>query len=90
MVHDLSWPLIPGIMLTLADLFMTDRHDKSINQTSSYLDLSPLYGNNQEEQNYMRTFQDGKVKADCFSNKRVLGFPPGIGLTPGLRSLFGL
>ncbi len=58
---------------------MTDRSDSSINQTSSYLDLSPLYGNNQDEQNRVRTFQDGKLKADCFSNLRVLGFPPGVG-----------
>ncbi|KAL6717332.1 hypothetical protein ACLMJK_005247 [Lecanora helva] len=62
------------------DLFMTDRTDSSKNQTSSYLDLSPLYGNNQEEQNLIRTFQDGKIKADCFSNTRVLGFPPGVGV----------
>ena len=65
--------------LTIADLFMTNRHDSSITQTSSYLDLSPLYGNNQDEQNLMRTFQDGRIKPDCFSNKRVLGFPPGVG-----------
>ena len=58
---------------------MTDRKDSSKNQTSSYLELSPLYGNNQEEQNCMRTFQDGTIKADCFSNTRVLGFPKGVG-----------
>lgn len=48
--------------------------------TSSYLDLSPLYGNNQDEQNEVRTFKDGKLKADCFSSSRVLGFPPGVGV----------
>ena len=48
--------------------------------TSSYLDLAPLYGSNQEEQNHMRTFQGGKIKADCFSEKRLLGFPPGTGV----------
>ena len=58
---------------------MTDRSDSSNNQTSSYLDLSPLYGNNQEEQNQVRTLQDGKLKPDCFSNKRILGFPHGVG-----------
>ena len=58
---------------------MTDRKDSSNNQTSSYLELSPLYGNNQEEQNLVRTFKDGRIKADCFSNSRVLGFPPGVG-----------
>lgn len=48
--------------------------------TSSYLDLGPLYGNNQGEQNAVRTFKDGKLKPDCFSTKRVLGFPPGVGV----------
>ena len=58
---------------------MTSHEDASYSQTSSYLDLSPLYGNNQPEQNQVRTFKNGKLKADCFSNKRVLGFPPGVG-----------
>lgn len=48
--------------------------------TSSYLDLQPLYGNNQDEQNTVRTFKDGKLKPDCFSAKRILGFPPGVGV----------
>lgn len=48
--------------------------------TSSYLDLSPLYGSNQLEQDAMRTHEDGKIKADCFSEKRLLGFPPGVGV----------
>ena len=61
------------------DLFSTE-HRSGNNATSSYLELSPLYGNNQQEQNHMRTFKDGKIKPDCFSNKRVLGFPPGVGV----------
>ena len=28
----------------------------------------------------MRTFKDGKLKPDCFSEKRILGFPPGVGV----------
>lgn len=39
-----------------------------------------MYGNNQDEQNLVRTFKDGKLKPDCFSTKRVLGFPPGVGV----------
>ena len=65
--------------IIIHDLFSTD-HRSGNNATSSYLELSPLYGNNQEEQNHMRTFKDGKIKPDCFSNKRVLGFPPGVGV----------
>jgi linoleate 8R-lipoxygenase/9,12-octadecadienoate 8-hydroperoxide 8R-isomerase len=25
-----------------------------------------------------RTFKDGNIKPDCFSEKRILGFPPGV------------
>lgn len=28
----------------------------------------------------MRTFKDGKLKSDCFSSSRILGFPPGVGV----------
>lgn len=28
----------------------------------------------------MRTHRDGKIKADCFAEKRLLGFPPGVGV----------
>lgn len=62
------------------DLFQTDPKDGSVSQTSSYLDLGPLYGNNQDEQDAVRTFKDGKLKPDVFSTKRVLGFPPGVGV----------
>ena len=61
------------------DLFKTDGHEPGKNLASSYLDLSPLYGNNQEEQDGIRTFRNGKIKPDCFSEKRMLAFPPGVG-----------
>lgn len=44
--------------------------------TSSYLDLAPLYGDNQEQQNQIRTFENGEVKRDSFLDKRLLGLPP--------------
>ena len=65
--------------IIIHDLFQTDRWDTTKTKTSSYLDLAPLYGRDQCEQNAMRTFKDGKIKPDCFSNKRILGFPPGVG-----------
>lgn len=65
--------------IIIHDLFFTDRWDQTKTKTSSYLDLAPLYGCNQTEQNDMRTHKDGKIKRDCFSNKRILGFPPGVG-----------
>ncbi|KAF2200007.1 putative fatty acid oxygenase PpoC [Delitschia confertaspora ATCC 74209] len=66
--------------LIIHDLFQTDHRDISNSQTSSYLDLSPLYGDTQEDQNNIRTFKDGKLKADCFAEHRLLGFPPGCGV----------
>ncbi len=65
--------------IIIHDLFRTDRWDNTKTKTSSYLDLSPLYGCDQTEQDAMRTFQGGKIKPDCFSSKRILGFPPGVG-----------
>ena len=65
--------------IIIHDLFRTDRWDHTKTKTSSYLDLAPLYGCDQTEQDEMRTFKDGKIKPDCFSNKRILGFPPGVG-----------
>ncbi|KAK2740829.1 fatty acid oxygenase [Colletotrichum kahawae] len=61
------------------DIFQTKNGTSPINQTSSYLDLAPLYGRNQKEQDLMRTKKNGLLKPDTFSSKRVLGFPPGVG-----------
>jgi hypothetical protein len=64
--------------IIIHDLFRTDHDDYNISLTSSYLDLAPLYGSNQDEQEWMRTGEDGKIKPDCYSEKRLLGFPPGV------------
>ena len=61
---------------TRLDLFQTDHRDPNISQTSSYLDLSTLYGDNQEDQDKIRTFKDGKLKPDCYSEPRLIAFPP--------------
>lgn len=65
--------------IIIHDCFRTDHKDYANSLTSSYLDLSPLYGSNQDEQDQMRTFVDGKLKPDCFSEARLLFFPPGVG-----------
>lgn len=59
-------------------MFRSSHTDPNISETSSYLDLSPLYGSNQREQDLVRTFVDGKLKPDTFSEPRILGFPPGV------------
>ncbi|KAL1857642.1 hypothetical protein VTK73DRAFT_7992 [Phialemonium thermophilum] len=63
--------------LIIHDLFSTSRADNNINESSSYLDLSTLYGRNEDEQKAVRTFQDGLLKPDTFSSVRILSFPPG-------------
>ncbi|KAM3418478.1 hypothetical protein BST61_g4460 [Cercospora zeina] len=65
--------------IIIHDIFRTDHDDYNKSNTSSYLDLAPLYGSNWEEQKRMRTFKDGKIKPDCFSETRLLTFPPGVG-----------
>ncbi|KAJ6784027.1 hypothetical protein PWT90_00314 [Aphanocladium album] len=62
----------------VSNLFHTNPADGNINNNSSYLDLSPLYGNSQKSQDSIRTFKDGKLKPDAFADKRMLGNPPGV------------
>ncbi|KAL8793884.1 MAG: hypothetical protein Q9195_003503 [Heterodermia aff. obscurata] len=64
--------------IIIHDIFRTNRQDANISDTSSYLDLSPLYGRNQETQDSVRTFEDGKLKPDTFAEERLIGQPPGV------------
>lgn len=64
----------------IVDLFRTSHDDPNISTTSSYLDLSPLYGSNQDEQDTVRTYQDGLLKPDCYTEYRLGAFPPGVGV----------
>jgi hypothetical protein len=62
----------------IIDLFHTDETDETKLKNSSYLDLGPLYGHNMHEQERVRTFKDGLLKKDTFSEARLLGQPPGV------------
>ncbi|EAW09101.1 peroxidase/cytochrome P450 family protein [Aspergillus clavatus NRRL 1] len=64
--------------LIIHDLFHTDEHDGTKLKNSSYLDLGPLYGHNQEQQDQVRTFNNGLLKPDTFAEKRLLSQPPGV------------
>lgn len=64
--------------IIIHDLFWTDFRDMNKSKTSSYLDLSPLYGSNQDMQNTIRTFQNGRLKPDAYADKRLNGMPPGV------------
>nr|GAT46932.1 heme peroxidase [Mycena chlorophos] len=59
-------------------LFRTDLQDWSINTTSSYLDLSPLYGIDQAAQDLVRNKAEGRglLYPDTFSEERLLFLPP--------------
>ncbi|CCX12338.1 heme peroxidase [Pyronema domesticum] len=70
------------------DIFHTNRKDANISDTSSYLDLAPLYGSNQEQQNQVRSFINGELKPDTFHEKRLLGFPPGVNVMLVMYSRF--
>ncbi len=74
--------------IIIHDIFKTSHKDHGSTSTSSYLDLAPLYGSSQEDQNLMRTFKDGKIKPDTFSEKRLHGFPPGVGVLAILFNRF--
>ncbi|EXJ93786.1 hypothetical protein A1O1_02179 [Capronia coronata CBS 617.96] len=64
--------------IIIHDCFHTNERDYSTVKTSSYLDLAPLYGSSEEAQSKIRTFKDGLLKPDTFSENRILGFPPGV------------
>ena len=72
----------PFIQLTevVKDIFRTNSSDKNISDSSSYLDLSPLYGYTDEMQRKVRDgeFKLGLLKPDTFAEDRLLRQPPGV------------
>jgi hypothetical protein len=64
--------------LVTHSLFRTDNYDLNKNNTSSYLDLSPLYGINQQTQDLVRDKSAGRglLYPDTFSEERLLFLPP--------------
>lgn len=66
--------------LVTHSLFRTDPSDWNKNLTSSYLDLSPLYGSNQQEQDAVRIKNGlGLLHPDTFSESRIVFLPPAAG-----------
>ncbi|KAJ3844035.1 heme peroxidase [Lentinula raphanica] len=64
--------------LVTHSLFRTDYKDMNINNTSSYLDLSLLYGTDQNAQDLVRNKAAGRglLYPDTFSEERLLFVPP--------------
>jgi len=70
--------------LVTLSLFRTNLQDPWINDTSSYLDLSPLYGTNQIEQDSVRddrwdSLGRGLLCNDCYADERLVFLPPAAG-----------
>ncbi|KAJ7131370.1 linoleate diol synthase [Mycena epipterygia] len=65
--------------LVIHSVFRTSHADISINETSSYVDLSPLYGHNQKTQDRVR-HKDGRgmLYPDVFAEDRLLLLPPAV------------
>lgn len=62
-----------------SSVFRTSHRDPSINETSSYVDLAPLYGNNQKDQDKIRIRNGrGKIAPDSFCEDRLLLLPPAV------------
>jgi NifB/MoaA-like Fe-S oxidoreductase len=60
-------------------IFRTSHKDPNINETSSYVDLAPLYGNDEKMQNKVRRCDGtGKLHPDVFAEDRLVLFPPGV------------
>ncbi|KAK7052388.1 heme peroxidase [Favolaschia claudopus] len=65
--------------LIIHSIFNTNARDETINLTSSYLDLSILYGNAQNEQDAVRNKDGrGRLYEDTFADSRLLFMPPSV------------
>lgn len=63
--------------LVIHTVFRTSHENVNINETSSYVDLAPLYGNNQDSQNKIRKRNGtGELYPDVFTEDRLLLLPP--------------
>ncbi|KAF7309764.1 Heme peroxidase [Mycena indigotica] len=66
--------------LVIHSVFRTSHTDVNINDTSSYVDLSPLYGVSQAEQDTVRKREAGLglLYPDVFAEDRLLLLPPAV------------
>ncbi|KAI0260103.1 linoleate diol synthase [Gloeopeniophorella convolvens] len=65
--------------LVIHTVFRTSHKDVSINETSSYVDLAPLYGNTQETLDKIRSHDGrGTLLPDTFGEDRLLLLPPAV------------
>ncbi|KAF3937371.1 hypothetical protein ABW19_dt0205244 [Dactylella cylindrospora] len=74
----LSVMLIYHATIIIHDIFRTNDKDKNISDSSSYLDLSPLYGYDEVTCAKVRTGHLGLLHPDTFAENRLLRQPPGV------------
>lgn len=65
--------------LVIHTVFRTSHRDVNINETSSYVDLAPLYGNKKETLDKIRVGDGrGLLQPDTFAEDRLLLLPPAV------------
>ncbi|GKT61021.1 LOW QUALITY PROTEIN: PSI-producing oxygenase C [Colletotrichum tofieldiae] len=76
----LSSMLLYHATIIIHDIFRTNEDDKNISDSSSYLDLSPLYGYTEDMVRKVRDdkYKLGLLKPDTFAEDRLLRQPPGV------------
>lgn len=84
----LSSVLFYNATIIIHDIFRSNRKDPNISDTSSYLDLAPLYGSNLQDQLSIRTMEKGLLKPDTYCETRLLGQPPGVNVILVMYSRF--
>lgn len=64
--------------VVIHECFQTSRSQQWVNETSSYVDLSTLYGNTEKEQERVRTTENGLIYPDSIASERIMLMPPGV------------
>ncbi|PSS35388.1 hypothetical protein PHLCEN_2v1661 [Hermanssonia centrifuga] len=65
--------------LVIHTVFRTSHENVNVNETSSYIDLAPLYGHDQATQNQVRMRNGrGYLHPDTFAEDRLLLLPPAV------------
>ncbi|BGP00077.1 hypothetical protein JCM10021v2_003756 [Rhodotorula toruloides] len=63
-------------VLITHSIFQTNHDEPAYNETSSYLDLAPIYGNNEAEQKQVRLGENGLLHADTIASRRLFLMTP--------------
>jgi hypothetical protein len=64
--------------IVIHEIFQSSRTEPWKNETSSYVDLSTLYGNTDKEQKRVRTYENGLIYPDSIASERIMMMPPGV------------